>query len=117
MNARKWGRISLLAFILSASTEQASAARGEPITRIDGWKPTTEILEYHSCGMADMCWVAELRNKKTRKRIAALRCNGEKLFSILGREPEKIAAANCHAFEDKDKFEQIPRAFRTLLNR
>ncbi|MCI1013771.1 hypothetical protein HWE04_07895 [Herbaspirillum sp. C7C2] len=109
--------VFLLAFILSASTEQAFAARGKPITRIDGWKPTTEILEYHSCGMADMCWVAELKNKKTRKRIAALRCNGEKLFSILGREPEKIAAANCHAFEDKDKFEQIPRAFRTLLNR
>ena len=109
--------VAVLAFMLLAFTGQAIAARGKPITRIDEWKPTTEILEYHSCGMADMCWVAEVKNKKTKRRVASLRCDGEKLFSILGKHPEIVAAENCHLFENESKFQEIPKALRTLLNR
>lgn len=116
MSATRSVLVSILSVMLSTAGEKSLAASGNPLMQL-AWKPKTEVLEYHSCGAADACWVAQIKNKKTRKRIAVLRCDGEKLFSILGKQPEIIAADDCRRFENENKFQEIPKALRTLLHR
>lgn len=67
--------------------------------------------------MADMCWVAEVKEKRTMKRIATLRCDGEMLFSGIGKLPEAVAAENCHRFEGENKIAEITNAMQKLLCR
>ena len=116
MRAKITVLVSILSIVLLASSGEALASSGNPIMHL-AWKPATEILEYHSCGAADACWVAQVKNKKTKKRIVTLRCDGEKLFSSVGEHPEAIAAEDCHKFENENKFQVIPAALRTLLHR
>lgn len=106
--------LAILPIALLSFSGEVLASSGNPIVQLP-WKPGTEILEYHSCGAADACWVAQVKNKKTKKRIAVLRCDGEKLFSSLGRHPETIAAENCHQFETDNKFKEITEVLRALL--
>jgi hypothetical protein len=116
MNVKTTALILMLSISHVSSDQEALASSGNPIIYI-AWDPTTEILEYHSCGAADACWVAQVKNKKTKQRIAVLRCDGEKPFSRIGKSPEAIAAEDCHRFENEDKFQQIPAELRTLLHR
>lgn len=116
MSAKKPAVMVMLSVALFTVGEVSLASSGNPPNQL-AWRPKTEVLEYHSCGAADACWVAQVKNKKTKKRVALLRCDGEKLFSILGKHPEIVAAENCHLFENESKFQEIPKALRTLLNR
>lgn len=108
--------VAILPITLLSVSGKALASGGNPIIQLP-WEPKTETVEYHSCGAADACWVAQVKNRKTKKRIALLRCDGEKLFSGMGRHPETIAAENCHQFETDDKFNEITATLQTLLGR
>lgn len=108
--------ISILSIVLWAFGGEALASSGNPVMRLE-WRPATEILEYHSCGSADKCWVAEVKHKKTKKRIAMLRCDAEKLLSSVGKHPEVVAAEDCSRFENENKFQVIPADLRALLQR
>lgn len=104
-------------FLLVAACSSVIASAGGGTVTVIPWKPSKEILEYHSCGSADKCWVAELKNKKTKKLVAKIRCDGEKLFWSKGNQPEMVAADDCKGFEKENKFEEIQTAFRRLLHR
>ena len=116
MRANKITLISILPVVLLSFSGAILASSGNPVVRL-AWKPPAEILEYHSCGAADACWVAQVKNMKTKRKIATLRCDGEKLFSSVGKHAEVIAAEDCHRFESENKFQVIPEALRTLLRR
>lgn len=116
MRTIKIALVSMLSVTIMASGGEAFGSSGNVITHL-AWKPKTEVLEYHSCGAADACWQAQVKNKKTKKRIATLRCDGEKLFSSFGKYPETITAPDCNHFENKDKFQLIPEKLRSLLHR
>lgn len=83
------------------------------------WGRPGEVLEYRSCGCADSCWVAEVKNRRTRQTVASLRCDCERLFSRVGvRGPEVQRAASCSAFEGvADKPGAIRQALEELLQR
>ena len=116
MKARQAAWFAMLQLTLCGFSSEAPASSGNPIQHL-AWQPKTEVLEYHACGAADACWVAELKNRKTKKRIAVLHCDGEKLLSGVGKRAETVAAPDCHGFEGEDKFQQIPAALRTMLQR
>jgi hypothetical protein len=83
------------------------------------WARPGETLQYRSCGCADSCWVAEVRNRRTRQTLASLRCDCERLFSRVGaRGPETERAPSCAAFEGTaDKPAAIRKALEELLGR
>lgn len=83
------------------------------------WGRPGEVLEYRSCGCADSCWVAQVKNRRTRQTLATLRCDCERLFSRVGaRGPEVPRAASCAAFEGvADKPGAIRQALEELLGR
>lgn len=116
MKANKAVLLSILALALFAFSEWVLASSGNHIVQLS-WGSKAEVLEYHSCGAADVCWVAQVKNKKTKKRIAMLRCDGERLFSRVGRNPEAIAGEDCHKFESENKFQEIPATLRALMHR
>jgi hypothetical protein len=48
------------------------------------WGFKGERLYYLSCGLADECWEAKVREPKTKRLVATLRCDGSKLFYSIG---------------------------------
>ena len=102
--------------LLALASPTLSAAGGAyPLD----WGRSGEVLEYRSCGCADSCWVAEVKNRRTRQTLATLRCDCERLFSRVGaRGPEVQRAPNCAAFEvTADKPDAIRQALEELLGR
>ncbi len=83
------------------------------------WGSSDEVLEYHSCGCSDSCWVAEVLDKKTRQIKARLRCDCEKsYFSIgankIGSKSEHIYEKSCSRFENLDLNEK-PKVIRKTM--
>ena len=72
-----------------------------------------ETLQYRSCGCADRCWVAEVKHQGSRKTLATLRCDCERLFARVGTSgPEVERSPTCSAIDDGDN---KPRAIREAL--
>jgi hypothetical protein len=116
MSVRKTILVFILPLVLLTLSAKLLASSGNPKAQL-AWEPKTEILEYYSCGAADACWVAEVKNKQTKKRVVQLRCDSEQLFSSLGHSPEVVVAENCQQFEDDHKFQEITNVLHRLLNR
>lgn len=86
-------------FFLLSFTSLSFAAGGTGKYELD-WDQKSEYLEYHSCGSADACWVAEVREKKNKKLKLKLRCDGGKLYARLGRDKkESQIADSCKEIE------------------
>lgn len=86
------------------------------------WDGPGEVLEYHSCGCADACWVAEVRHRKTQRLKARLRCDCEKAYfsvgpSKIGGPAEQVFENSCTRFEQDDKFAAINKALKRILKR
>ncbi len=65
------------------------------------WDNSNEVLEYHSCGCADSCWVAEVLNKKKRTLKIRLSCDCEKLYvNYKTNENKKLLKNDCNDFND-----------------
>lgn len=117
MRAKNTGMLFMpLAALMTVFTHEVVASSGNPVTRLE-WEPRTEVLEYRSCGAADACWIAEVKNKRTKRLIAKIRCDSEQLFAAVGKTPETLLASDCRKFETDDKFAEIPSALRVLLKR
>ena len=73
------------------------------------WPHKQEVLMYHSCGCGDSCWVAEVRERNTRKVLARLSCDCRSLsYSSNGRKPEVPINESCEEInESKDKADLI----------
>jgi hypothetical protein len=104
-------------FTASLSAAPASASYGTPPSKLD-WKTKSETLTYRSCGCADSCWIAELRNLKSKKLIVRLQCDCEKLrVSHNDSKPfgeAEIYRATCVGFDSEDKMEKITREIEQL---
>lgn len=97
---RKW-------IILVAGTSLLSAYASGGRYQLD-WPNPNETLQYSSCGCADSCWTAEVRENKTNTVKFRLHCDCEKLtFSTMGSS-EEIIADSCQKINgSNDKFEKI----------
>ncbi|MDP4077095.1 hypothetical protein [Acidovorax sp. A1169] len=106
------------ALLLALASPALWASGGTGTYPLD-WGRPGETLEYRSCGCADSCWVAEVKNRRTRQTLARLRCDCERLFSQTGpRGPEVERASSCAAFEGTaDKPGAIRQALEKLLKR
>nr|WP_307955329.1 hypothetical protein [Shewanella putrefaciens] len=61
-----------------------------------------------SCGCADSCWVAEVRQAKAEKPlIAKLRCDCEKLYFTDKTGIERVVAENCDDLNTDNKVDLI----------
>lgn len=79
------------------------------------WNTPDEVLEYRSCGCGDSCWVAELRNARTKALKGRLRCDCERLHATVGpKGKERAQAASCPAGGDGV---EKPRAIREAMER
>ena len=69
------------------------------------WNGRGQVLEYHSCGCADSCWKAEVKNASNQRVVATLRCDCEALFYSIGpKGREKSDPRTCAVLENKPVF-------------
>jgi hypothetical protein len=101
----------LIIFAIASTTVDASCCDGE--SKIP-WKLKNEILMYHSCGCADACWVAEVRNKKTGSVKIRLRSNCEKIFQKVGSQSEQEFKGDPEPFFSMQKFDAISKIMHDL---
>ena len=107
-------------FLFAMGLVCASAAWGAGGTGSTAlaWKHPGETLVYRSCGCADACWVAEVRDRRTSAVKARLRCDCEVLHF---ERPAVVAAApavlgSCAALNgSEDKAGAIGSALDGLL--
>jgi len=121
---RKFAFSSLLFFCSSLA---AYGAGGTGIAELD-WDNPSEVLEYHSCGCGDACWVAELRNRKTRQLKVRLACDCEKLYAsfteakpsdkFIQSDSNRVIRDDCSVYETHEenaKPKAIAKTMKSLL--
>lgn len=108
-------RFLVLIFLVLGCFSSAFAVGVHPITPLP-WHNKAEVLEYQTCGCADSCWIAKVFNKKTRRPIAKLTCNCEKVFVTKGHGTPQPYADDCAAFEGADKFKVITSTLQSLTS-
>lgn len=99
----------------------AFASSGNPETKL-AWPNKAEVLMYHSCGCADACWVAEVRDKKSRRVKQYLSCDCEVLHFGTTSKKAETSSESCTAWSaptaemgSKDKL--IENKMKKLLGR
>jgi hypothetical protein len=103
----------LLAFMAISASVFAAGGTGKYTLP---WNVKGQVLEYHSCGCADACWIAEVRNTQTKTVVARLRCDCEQLyFSTKGQTQEQKIPQACAQLENKPEF--IRQTLNELLVR
>ena len=108
----------LVAFTLAcAATAPVFASFPNGDSRLP-WKFKGERLIYRSCGCADACWVAEVKDAKKSKVKARLRCDCTKLFySLGGATEESVLESSCDSVNNPAKFKIIPKIMLKILGR
>jgi hypothetical protein len=101
----------LIIFTLVSATVDAACCDGE--SKIP-WNLKNEVLMYRSCGCADACWVAEVRNKKTGSIKIRLRSDCEKILQKVGSQTEQEFKGDPEPFFSMQKFDAIPKAMHDL---
>ncbi|GKS83410.1 hypothetical protein AVMA1855_04680 [Acidovorax sp. SUPP1855] len=77
------------------------------------WPHAGEALTYRSCGCADACWVAEVRDRRTKALKARLRCDCETLhYQQASAGPRESAVGACEPINGS---ERKPEALRERL--
>jgi hypothetical protein len=81
------------------------------------WANKSERLTYRSCGCADSCWVAKLRERKTLHIKAILSCNCENLYFIFPiNSKEEALGKSCNKINDSsDKFKLISDEIKSII--
>jgi len=82
------------------------------------WKHPGETLVYRSCGCADACWVAEVRDRRTSAVKARLRCDCEVLhFERPAEAAPPVTLGSCETLNRSDrKADAIGAALDALLH-
>lgn len=108
--------LSFTAVLFMAALASVAHAAGGTGSYTLPWNTPGEVLEYRSCGCGDSCWVAELRDARTKALKGRLRCDCERLHATAGpKGREREQAASCPAGGDKPK--AIGEAMERLLRR
>jgi hypothetical protein len=106
-----------VALLVAAFASSAQAAGGTGSSRLP-WQGPGEVLEYRSCGCADSCWIAQLRDARSRVSKASLRCDCEQLHARLGvKGAERVVAPSCPANDSVDKPQAIRKEMERLRGR
>ena len=94
----------------------SSAAAGHE-TYVLAWQNKLEQLTYRSCGCADSCWVAQLRERKTKRLRATLRSDCSKLHAIYpANSPEReLSKSASEINESADKMDAISQEMKSLV--
>lgn len=109
---------SFAALLFMAALAPAAQAAGGTGSYTLPWNTPGEVLEYRSCGCGDSCWVAELRDARTKTLKGRLRCDCERLHATVGpKGKERAQAAICPAGEGAGKPQAVGEAMRLLLRR
>ena len=113
MSLKRKSLIGLLSLLCCGGL---SASGGTGTYPID-WNGRGEVLNYHSCGCADDCWVAELQDKRTKRVKARLRCDCETLFFYrFASHRENLTLGSCTAINrNEHKSERITETLEKLL--
>ena len=108
----------LVAFTLACAAATSLSASFPSGDQQLPWKYKGERLIYRSCGCADACWVAEVRDAKTSKVKARLRCDCTKLYySVGGASQESVFEGSCDSINTPAKFEIISNTMLKILGR
>lgn len=94
-------------------------ASSDPGTASIAWANKSEVLSYRSCGCADSCWVAELRERTSRRLKARLRCDCASLFARYpANSGERELPGNCSDINNQDdKMGAIAQTVKQLVAR
>jgi hypothetical protein len=108
----RWTRLLITAWLATASATALAGSGEYPLP----WPNAGEVLMYRSCGCADACWVAEVRQRRTHQPLARLRCDCSTLsYSSNGRAPDRPLNESCEAInQGPDKAESIRRKIESL---
>ncbi|TWI43720.1 hypothetical protein IP92_04773 [Pseudoduganella flava] len=110
-----WKAVLAATLLLAASAARAGSPHDVYTLP---WPDKKLQLTYHTCGCADSCWVAELRERRTKRLMAKLRCDCERL--LFSRSPafqETVVAPSCDAFNDgSDKNGRIVAEMKRLVD-
>lgn len=108
-------RVLVLAGLLCTSISWGAGGTG---TTVLAWRHAGETLVYRSCGCADACWVAEVRDRRTQVPKARLRCDCEVLhFEQLAVAAPHVTLGSCEALNGSErKADAIGEALDTLLH-
>lgn len=104
--------IAILFSLISAGSVNAQS--GRPYTL--PWDAPGQALVYRSCGCADSCWRAEVREVATQQVKATLRCDCEALHFSDEATPERVIEQSCAAFDAPEKMELITQRIKALIS-
>jgi hypothetical protein len=81
------------------------------------WPRKGEQLTYRSCGCADSCWLAELRDRKSRRLVASLRCDCSSLLvTYPAKSPERELTNSCSDLNERaDKRAAIAEKMKNVV--
>ncbi|MBY0243653.1 MAG: hypothetical protein K2X55_30545 [Burkholderiaceae bacterium] len=103
---------AIFLFLFFGAIDSVNAQSGQSYKLT--WNVPGEELIYRSCGCADACWIAEIRNLRKMKVKATLRCDCEKLHFSEGKGFERVVAQDCNEFNDVGKMELISKRINEL---
>ena len=108
----------LLAITALLVAGQCAASSGNPADQ-PLWTGKKDHIVYNTCGCADSCWIAELRDRQTRRPKAALRCDCQQLYFKRAGQRERVIEDNCEAFENAEGNKEaiIRKTMGRLLHR
>ncbi|ARN19788.1 hypothetical protein A4W93_07605 [Piscinibacter gummiphilus] len=106
-----------LLFVMGLVCASAAWSAGGTGSTALAWKHPGETLVYRSCGCADACWVAEVRDRRTSAVKARLRCDCEVLhFERLAVAAPPVTLGSCEALNGSEhKADAIGEALDALL--
>lgn len=105
--------------MLLAMLASSAHASSNPGTAHLAWANKSEMLTYRSCGCADSCWVAELRERASKRLKARLRCDCATLFARYpANASERELPGSCSAINDSDdKMAAIAQTMKRMVAR
>ncbi len=114
---RKMTSLKLPLALLLAMLARIAAASSDPGTASIAWTNKSEMLTYSSCGCADSCWVAELRERASKRLKARLRCDCATLFARYpANASERELPGSCAAINDSDgKMAAIAQTMKRMV--
>ena len=103
-------------FTLLANSVFASS---DPSTYSLPWAKKSEQLTYRSCGCADSCWIAELRERKSKRLKAVLRCDCSNLHVVYpANSPEIELQESCAEINGRsDKMDAVSTRMNRLIDK
>lgn len=110
--------LRVLAAIVISLLAKSAYASSYPNTYTLSWAEKSEQLTYRSCGCADGCWIAELRERKSKRLKASLRCDCSNLLGVYpAKSSERELQKGCSEINERnDKMDAISKMMKSLVD-